>query len=710
MSASRFLYTATPIAILAIAGLATAQSSSPFASKKKQQAWDVPAEQSAPSYSAPSYSAPNYSTPPSYSAPPSYSTPTYTSPTYEPPAASYGSAYDTPSAPYSAPVMSSSGSGSPLPPIGTAQPIAAAQPMPAPSYQTYAAEAPISTAPVTQSAYVYTPPAAPRVTQAPDFGKPISLTGGALPPGLPKRGSSYAQAPAQPQPYESQSYDTPSYEAGAYGAQTYGTQKPVAQDYGQAAPYTQSASPYAPRSAPQTEYQNYTYAEPAAPSQGQYLGKTENQYQNQYQAQNQYPSETPYQNQYPAQGGTSYPTPQKPQSWKDRLGLGNIATVLRGAFNLGAAASNRDVEDNQYGPPDGWSEDFIGDAQLELEVSAITQGGFEYGVNVGGRVQHDPYRRGFGGRLSDCPVTVAGCSGSALGTSSLRGHTSQFYTAGEDQETDVQYALESAHVFLRSAYGDVTVGRDDGAAYIFSLGAPSLLVLGASNSPVDFTGLDSVKTVNDASGFSEKVTYTSPRLLGDQIGVGVQFGASYALNADACGVDYCVDRDITGVTRPEIEDVMEAGLALDRTFQNGMSVEGTVTYARGTETSGLAGLDDLESYGAGLELGYGNWTLGGSWLQSNNGLLDGTYTAYDAGLTWKPGALGFTLGYGHAEDDNVSLTSDQATFGITYDLDKFTVGTGVQYVDRTTNGVVANVLTPLDQTATSVFVQAGFKF
>ena len=98
-------------------------------------------------------------------------------------------------------------------------------------------------------------------------------------------------------------------------------------------------------------------------------------------------------------------------------------------------------------------------------------------------------------------------------------------------------------------------------------------------------------------------------------------------------------------------------------------------------------------------------------MQSNNGLLDGDYTAFDAGLTWQPSALGFTLGYGHAEDDNVGLSSDQATFGVTYDFNRFTVGTGVQYVDREVNGLdAAGALTTLDQRAASVFVQAGFKF
>ena len=52
----------------------------------------------------------------------------------------------------------------------------------------------------------------------------------------------------------------------------------------------------------------------------------------------------------------------------------------------------------------------------------------------------------------------------------------------------------------------------------------------------------------------------------------------------------------------------------------------------------------------------------------------------------------------------------QATFGVTYDFDKFTVGTGVQYVDREVSGVALGIPTTLDQKATSVFVQGGFKF
>ena len=638
MPLKRFLSTAAPLAILALAGmgLATAQSSSPFASKSSAKAWEQGlAPQTAPvqnqntaAWQAPAYPAPTYQAP---AIPASADAPISTQPRRSTPMKSYSSA--TPPKSYGG------------------RPATQYQAQPAPSLAG-------SATPPRGSDYSYSPPAR-SVAQAPDLGSPTppqpkqnspyaaSTSGSPYAPSSGQRRQAWETQPATSQP--APAYQTPQYQTPQYGTPT----QTVPNGY---APSYQSSTP--PTGAP-----------------------------------------------YP--GGPYSSAPQPPRSWADRLGLRNIATLVKGKLLLGGGATYREQPPNQVGPKDGWSDDEIADAEINVEVSAITDGGLEYGVALGGRAQYDAYRRGFGGRLPDCPAGTVGCSGTTAG---LRGHTSGFYSAGEDIAKDAQVAIESAHLFLRSAYGDVTVGRDDGSAYLFSLGAPTLLAVGASNSPVDYTGYDSVKTVNDASGFAEKVTYTSPRLLGDQIGLGVQVGVSYAPKTDVCGVDYCNGRNIANLIQPDIEDVFEAGIALDRTFGNGVRAELTGTYARGSEKSGVLGLDDLESYGAGLELEYGDWTLGGSYLQSNNGLMDGDYTAYDAGLTWKPGALGFTLGYGHAEDDNVGLTSDQGTFGITYDFDKFTLGTGVQYVDRDVQGLVGGIPTTLDQRATSVFVQGGFKF
>ena len=408
-------------------------------------------------------------------------------------------------------------------------------------------------------------------------------------------------------------------------------------------------------------------------------------------------------------GPASGPYQAQPQkSWREKLGLGGIKLAAQGFVKIGGAYVNRSSNDDQ-------ELVYAGHGRIDVEASAITDGGMEYGVNLEARRDYDRYRRGFGGLVEDCPPDAAGCSSTLVGTTptGLRGHTSQFYTSGLNNATYTQFALESAHIFLRTAYGDITAGRDDGAAYLFSLGAPRLLMINASNSTVDYTGLDSVKTVNDASGFAEKITYTSPRLLGDQIGFGVQLGASYAPNARACGVDYCVRRnndDPSDTLAPDLKDVMEVGLALDRKFDNGLKMEATATYATAKNEIALAGFDDLQAWNAGLEVTYDDWTAGGSYLHSNNALSDGDYTAWDAGITWKPSQLGFSASYGQAIDDNVSLKSNQAVLGVTYEFDKFTLGTGVQYIERKTPFVVGGIREIRKEDATALFIEGGFKF
>jgi len=398
----------------------------------------------------------------------------------------------------------------------------------------------------------------------------------------------------------------------------------------------------------------------------------------------------------------------KRNKWLDKIGLGALKIAANGFLKIGGAFTDRSGEDEK-------DFDFVAHGRLEVEASSITDGGMEYGVNLELREDYDRFRRGFGGRVGDCPPDVAGCASTLVAgvPTGLRGHTSQFYSSGPSNATETQVALEGAYVFLRTAYGDVTAGRDDGAAYLFSLGAPSLLVVNASNSAVDFTGLDSVKTVNDASGFSEKITYTSPRLLGDQIGVGVQLGASYAFNARACGVDYCVRRnseDESGTLAPDLKDVIEVGLSLDRKFDNGLKVEATASYATASNEIDLVGFDDLQAWNTGLEVTLGDWTAGGSYLQSNNALSDGDYTAWDVGLTWKPSVYGVSASYGHANDRNVNLVSDQFVFGAIREFDKFTLGAGVQYIERTTPFAAGSIVASQKEKATALFVEGGFKF
>ena len=660
-------------AMTAVSVAAVAQTGgSPFANKKKKQAWETDVVRPGPTssdYVAPTYEAPQYQAPqntvPTYIPPPNYtppadiaaSTPSQTAPiSNSAPSYQLPQDYTSPTAAVSAP----SGTYS-APPVAAPQ---KAQGYSAPTY---------SQSSSAQPSYVPQAPAQSASTESyPAYGSYQPQTHSA-----PQN----SRGVAEPDLLPGYRRHTPG-QAGAY--------YPGREDKGGF-----SVPAYAPRG--QTA-QNYSTPQTPPQYRGAYQGGS---------------------NSAPQPSGQNYGGPnQRPQyaaqSWKDRLGLGNLLTTFNAALKVGAAALRRTdtIED------EGWRAGFIADGKVSGEISAITRGGLEYGIGGEIRGQYDEYRRGFGGKVGDCgseAIDVQGCNSLIVDglARPLRGHTSQFYSAGVDNAQETEFALEGAYLFLRSAYSDVTVGRDDGAAYLFSLGAPTLLAVNASNSPVDYTGLDSVRTVNEASGFSEKIAYVSPRLLGDQIGLGVQVGASYAPNARACGVDYCVrsnGSDESTALSPDLEDVLEFGIALDRTFRNGLSIEGTATYATASEDSGLAGFDDLKSFGFGIEAEYGPWTLGGSFLNSNNGLLNGDYEAYDIGLTFKPAQWGISASYGHATDKNVNLLSDQATLGFIYDFERFTLGTGVQYIERDVVGLDGGLLAPRSEKATAIFIEGGVKF
>ena len=539
-------------------------------------------------------------------------------------------------------------------------------------------------------------------------------------------------------------------------ADTYGSATPVA------APTSVSGGQYyqpAPP-APQVQTQNYRAPAPAAaPSQGKYYGRSTTVYPSQtgqvssqnypanqgrsYQqapAQPQFrrgPSASPsyggqagpYQG-YPQQGkyqsaqnGGPYGGPnarRAPQkrSWWQRLGFGNTQVKTDGYARLGDAGVWR-------GEDSDLTNELVADAMVRSEVSAITDGGLEYGLSLKLRGQRDRFRRGFGGSTAvfgagDCPPGEIGCQSVTVdgGLRAVRGHTGQLYNFGPSDTREHALALEGAHIFLRSRYGDISLGRDDGAAALFSGGAPSTLPLArSSNSRVDYTGLDMTKTVNDASGFAEKITYTSPRLLGDTIGVGVQFGVSYAPSTEACGVDYCVrGNDVNNLSTPitaQLSDAVEFGVALDRTFDNGFGFEATANYATATETSGIAGFDDLQSWGLGLDLSYYDFTLGTSYLLSNNGWAgDGDYSAFDVGLTWKPNDFGLTASYGQSTDDLASAEGSSAILGVSYDINRYTFGTGVQYTKRDVPvfNAVDNVVNREEQDAIGLFIEGAIKF
>ncbi|WP_031550366.1 porin [Parvularcula oceani] len=290
------------------------------------------------------------------------------------------------------------------------------------------------------------------------------------------------------------------------------------------------------------------------------------------------------------------------------------------------------------------------DAVLRAEGSTLLGNGLELGA--GGSVRADgdmPENLFAGGRYSS--LTAGGPRG--LGISS----------------GDIY--LEGAYVFARGSFGSVHVGRDDGVAARLAVTSPTIFrSIGVNDWRTDLTGLNDVHTVNDFSGSATKLTYMPPAgFLGGLIGQ-LQLGLSYAPTLADCGGDACAP--VPGYVVPfepgasiqeqSWRDVVEAAVY----YQNGFDVGSepllvglSASYVRADEDEPVLRpgavalpLGDYRSYALGLNLAYGNVTVGGSVKSTNAGILkerDEDYLAFDAGVTYEAGDWNFMLGYGAAD-------------------------------------------------------------
>lgn len=244
--------------------------------------------------------------------------------------------------------------------------------------------------------------------------------------------------------------------------------------------------------------------------------------------------------------------------------------------------------------------------------------------------------------------------------------------------------LERARLSVAGPYGEIVLGRDDGAAERLSVISPQILRAAAlGDDERDALGLSGIHTVNDFSGFGAKASVYSPQFLG------VQVGASYTPRPRACGAGFCA-----GARTEAWRNVVEAAVRVRRGFKNGVRVQGAATYLEAEDEGLQLDADRFRAYGLGVNLGVADLRvgpiaadsviLGGSVVNSNNGVSGGRgYTAYDAGVTFESGSWGFMLSYGEADDDALAAQTRAFQTGLRYRVSKrWAVGSALQWVER----------------------------
>jgi outer membrane protein OmpU len=221
--------------------------------------------------------------------------------------------------------------------------------------------------------------------------------------------------------------------------------------------------------------------------------------------------------------------------------------------------------------------------------------------------------------------------------------------------------------YLEGGFGRFEIGGTDGAAFKMHYTSPWFVPGNGVDSPNILNGIASIplgtattapvmgarhSTFSLMAADANKVTYFTPRFAGFQLGL--SFTPETTLNgpnANGLGIN---------PNNSSIEEVVEVALNYAGSF-GGVDVGASGFYVTGDSTSPIFGLaSDPEELGFGLNLGFGGFTLGGAWYQSEDlgvfgvsfpipsaaGLEEEVWTA---GLSYATGP--WTVGIAYLQDE-----------------------------------------------------------
>ena len=197
-------------------------------------------------------------------------------------------------------------------------------------------------------------------------------------------------------------------------------------------------------------------------------------------------------------------------------------------------------------------------------------------------------------------------------------------------------AIDESYASMSSdTFGRLDVGNENSAGYKLMTAAPEVTSLGI-NSPststfIPFTGVDAFIGANTAlpagsaltvlpfrqaglSAYTEvggnndvsRITYYTPDFNG--LTVGLSYAPTAAVNA---GNTFSVNRNAV------LSDVFDIGVNYSNSFGS-TDITLSARWGTGDTPSVAAGASDFETWGVGFQVGFGNFTVGGSYAENDN--------------------------------------------------------------------------------------------
>ncbi len=213
---------------------------------------------------------------------------------------------------------------------------------------------------------------------------------------------------------------------------------------------------------------------------------------------------------------------------------------------------------------------------------------------------------------------------------------------------DDGFEIDESYVYFAGSWGRVNAGREDGAAYLLQVAAPSaddnIDGIRSFISPTNLGGADDY--ANDYARSADKVTYLSPVFSGFQGGVSYTPDNSNATSGGNRS-------SATGVA----SDVMEAAVR----YEGMVGSVGLITGA-GYTTAGDA---DADQWNAGVDLDIGAFGLGAIYTNLDDNSTSTDTDTWAVGTDYTTGP--FKIGASYLNSDpNAGDETDRYAAGVVY--------------------------------------------
>lgn len=241
--------------------------------------------------------------------------------------------------------------------------------------------------------------------------------------------------------------------------------------------------------------------------------------------------------------------------------------------------------------------------------------------------------------------------------------------------------IEESYVYFSGPWGKLSLGEDDGAAFLMQVSAPSadptidgvrqyinsfdLGQLIGANTGLVVDRLDYDHTI---AGGANKISYFTPVYSGFQVGASYVPGVS---EADQDGLAAITADNNAG----QYDDGLELAARYEGNFDE-IDVKLGAGWSDYNREAKAANQEDRSSWNAGVDLGWGPFGLGFGYFRDDNGIAsNGDTSAFAVGADYVTGPYKIGLSYYSRSDDQNAGTHTTAgdiemhrwTGGVTYE-------------------------------------------